>query len=736
MADTKKRTINLPFICAIFFFSGFPALIYQLVWQRALFEIYGINVESVTVVVTAFMLGLGLGSIAGGWISKFSRVPLLLAFGIIEVGIAGFGVASLWLFETVGTATLQASPQATAIYTFLLVLFPTLLMGATLPILVTHLVKHSSNVGKSVGILYFANTLGSAAACFAVALFLMRILGASNAIHAAVVLNSLVAVAAFVAWKKSPRTPGTGKAMAESAVGATRLGKRFYLALALVSLTGFISLSYEILWFRVHSFTTASSAWAFSLLLGSFLTGIALGSLFARRFCHDSSEQPSLGPLAGFVLVANLMGFLVVPISAFLMTWLPYPALLPLVIISAGALGATFPLIAHYGVPPDSKAGARISYIYLANIIGSAGGSLLTGFVLMDHFSIQQINLGLTVLGCALAAVLFAMSSKRRIQGAVVATLVSVLAVVLTPTLFDRLYERLQLKSEFDGEYEFAHVVENKSGVITVGKDGTVFGGGVYDGKFSTSLVHDSNMIIRAYGPSLFQKVPKRVLMIGLSTGSWTQVVANHPDLEEMIAIEINPGYVELIEQYDVVKSLLDNPKLELVVDDGRRWLNRHPDEKFDLIMINTTYNWRAHASALLSVEFLELMRKHLNEGGIAMYNSTGSARVQKTASEVFPYAYRMINFMVVSDSPMPLDKDRWASVLMRYKIDGQRVFDFSNKKHAKRFEEVLSIIDTATENPHAHWAIEPRESLLKRHADVEVITDDNMGAEWSLTRK
>ena len=90
--------------CAVrlFFFSGFPALIYQLIWQRALFLIFGVNIELVTIVVTAFMLGLGLGSLAGGWLSKRREIPPLLLLAAIELLTGAFGLASLSIFDKVG----------------------------------------------------------------------------------------------------------------------------------------------------------------------------------------------------------------------------------------------------------------------------------------------------------------------------------------------------------------------------------------------------------------------------------------------------------------------------------------------------------------------------------------------------------------------------------------------------------------------------------------------------------
>jgi spermidine synthase len=164
------------FYYVLFFVSGFPALLYQIVWQRALFTLYGINIESVTMIVTVFMLGLGLGSLAGGWLSARPRIRLLIAFGTIEILVATFGCASLWIFHEVASVTAGASTLATGVIAFALLLIPTMLMGSTLPLMAEHFVRRTGNVGESVGSLYSVNTLGAGVACLAAALFLMKLL--------------------------------------------------------------------------------------------------------------------------------------------------------------------------------------------------------------------------------------------------------------------------------------------------------------------------------------------------------------------------------------------------------------------------------------------------------------------------------------------------------------------------------------------------------------------------------
>src|SRR5271154_3639823 len=141
-AETQ-RTERLPpgtrGLFMLFFFFCFSALFYQLTWQRALFRIFGVNIESVTIVVTAFMLGLGLGSLVGGWLSKRRAIPLLPLLAAIELMTGAFGVFSLEIFDRVGEFTIGLPLTAMAAVSLALVIVPTLLMGATLPVLVAHL---------------------------------------------------------------------------------------------------------------------------------------------------------------------------------------------------------------------------------------------------------------------------------------------------------------------------------------------------------------------------------------------------------------------------------------------------------------------------------------------------------------------------------------------------------------------------------------------------------------------
>ena len=200
--DAARALIGEKSLFAMFFMSGFSALIYQIVWQRALFTIYGTNSESIAVVVAVFMLGLGLGSLLGGELSRREIASPVKLFAMAEAGIGLFGLASLPLFGWLGVVTAGVGIATAGVIAFVVLLFPTLLMGATLPLLVGHLVKLDPNVGVVVGDLYYVNTLGSAVSCVLAALLLFSLLGMVGIVVVAALINIGVAVYAFMKWSR------------------------------------------------------------------------------------------------------------------------------------------------------------------------------------------------------------------------------------------------------------------------------------------------------------------------------------------------------------------------------------------------------------------------------------------------------------------------------------------------------------------------------------------------------
>jgi spermidine synthase len=721
----------------LFFVSGFPALMYQIVWQRALFTIYGVNIESVTIIVTVFMLGLGLGSLAGGRLSTAGGVRALRAFGIIEVSIGTFGFYSLWIFHRAAEFTAGVSTAATGAITFLLLLIPTLLMGSTLPLLVAHLVRRTENVGESVGSLYSANTFGSATACLLAAIVLMRILGESGCVRLAACLNLLVGSTAILLSFRNMATDRGFNSRSSSIDDAQHSTIRFEVAMLLAAATGFIALAYEIIWYRLYSYASGGSAPCFANLLAYYLFGIAYGALAVHDACKKNLRNDlgrTLRAGATVVALGAIAAFLVGPIVSLSATHISYQYLYGLVAIAAALLGASFPILSHAAIGPADQAGKKLSYLYLSNIVGSALGSFLVGFVVLDYWSTSATSLLLLGLGMAIAAILGSLATPKPSKMAFLSALAAfVILVSARGMLFSGMYERLLWKDTFHGGMKFVDLIENRSGVIAVDARETVYGGGVYDGHFNIDPMNDVNGIFRAYAIPGLHSDPKDVLIIGLSSGSWAQILANDPQVEDVTIVEINPGYLPLIRTRPNVASLLDNPKVHIFIDDGRRWLAAHPDRKFDFILMNTSFNWRANVSNLLSVDFLQMIRRHLKPGGVEYYNTTGSGEVQLTGATVYPYALRVANFIALSDTPIVFDKARLRSALAAYRIDGRPVFDLSRPADRAKLDQIASLSESTSPDPaHERDAVlEDRASLLKRLNGLRLITDDNMGTEW-----
>jgi spermidine synthase len=222
----------------------------------------------------------------------------------------------------------------------------------------------------------------------------------------------------------------------------------------------------------------------------------------------------------------------------------------------------------------------------------------------------------------------------------------------------------------------------------------------------------------------------REVFMVGLASGSWARVVAAFPSLRRLTIVEINPGYLELLRRYPGGAELLANPKVHIVIDDARRWLQRHQDARFDLVVQNTTWHWRGHITNLLSREYLELVRAHLTPGGMFYFNTTFSPHAQKTAITVFPHAWRVGGFVAVSDAPIAFDKARWGGFLTSFRIDGRPLLDLSAARDRAVLEDLLADID-AIDATKPNTGFETRDHMAARLAPYELVTDDNMIVEW-----
>jgi len=205
-------------------------------------------------------------------------------------------------------------------------------------------------------------------------------------------------------------------------------------------------------------------------------------------------------------------------------------------------------------------------------------------------------------------------------------------------------------------------VVENRHGIVTIAKgegtDDIVYGGNVYDGRTNIDLLRNTNGIHRVVLLSALQPKPRRVLMVGLSIGSWLALVRHFPGVEQIDVIEINAGYLDAVSGYPAQLDALADPRVRIHIDDARRWLRAHPNTRYDLVIMNTTWHWRANSTLLLSRESLQLIKAHMEQGAVMAFNTTGSPDAFHTAAGVFSQAYRFGNFVYGADFDFRPRKD------------------------------------------------------------------------------
>lgn len=187
-------------LAAIFFISGLSALIYQVCWQRLLFTGFGVDLTSITVIVSVFMAGLGIGAFFGGRIADKFPKKIIIIFCLIEFGIGFFGLLSHKFIQYLQETLLHANLATTALGSFILLLFPTFLMGTTLPLLTSFFNQHIQNIGDSIGQLYFFNTLGAAFGALATGFFLFNHFTLSHTIYIAAMLNLGISFLVFIAY--------------------------------------------------------------------------------------------------------------------------------------------------------------------------------------------------------------------------------------------------------------------------------------------------------------------------------------------------------------------------------------------------------------------------------------------------------------------------------------------------------------------------------------------------------
>jgi spermidine synthase len=506
----------------------------------------------------------------------------------------------------------------------------------------------------------------------------------------------------------------------------------FALAVGLCGATGFLVISLEILWYRAFSFASGQAAATGPLLVAASLAGFAEGAWFARSVCREYLRtNRTVRTTAASFAIASIVGVLVIPLLARIVAIAEWTWALPLVGVVCAGFGAALTLVAHLSINPDALAGALLSRLCAAALAGATGASLVTGLVLTQELQTATIAQCIVAIGVVAALILATPSTKHRDRLVWAGTLsaLGLLVVGLSPRLHASIYERMLYKDQYRGE-RFEGIIENRHGVVGVGPDRHVFENGIDNGLAAIDVDDKESLLIRAFAIPAISPSPARVLMVGLGTGAWAEIVASLPLVDEVTIVDANPEHVDVVSRSGDVAAVLQNSKVHIIVDDPRLWLEQHPDESFDVIISHAALNWRAHASRLLSVEFMRVVGAHLSLNGLFYFNTDDAPSAFRAAFDVFPNGLRFLNFAAVSMAPVGFDEVRWRRALANYRLNGVALFDTTTSRGRARVASFL-----ATPRDPAGWfglpALESRASMLPRLRDVSPITDDNMGSEW-----
>ncbi|TCB75096.1 spermidine synthase [Acinetobacter sp. ANC 3781] len=482
--------------------------------------------------------------------------------------------------------------------------------------------------------------------------------------------------------------------------------------------SGFLSLAQEIIWMRLISFVGMSVPQTFSYTLALFLIGIAIGAQIGKKICK-TNQNVKLNLLGQIFFIAALTDILLI-LLVYAYSYFFSPSILVLglcVVICAAVRGIIFPMVHHVGTA-TSKTGAQISNVYFCNVFGSALAPLLISFVALDYLNTQQVYLFICLMTLVTACLCIDDKKIKLIY------VVFMIFPVFLMTLPEKLFHEFSKNSYQENTYP-SLLLENKHGIIQVyddKKDKIVFGANVYDGKLNTNIFHNSNGIDRAFLLTALKPQAEHVLVIGLSTGSWAKVLSLMPNIKKMTIIEINPNYIELIKMYPEVRGILDDPRIEIVIDDGRKWLKKNDQKKFDIILMNTTWHWRAYGSNLLSQNFIQIIHDRLNKTGLAFYNTTQSMNAYVTAHQVFPYVYQYKFFILGANQPQQVNFNQIKNNLCLLKDPLTKSAVFSNEAQCQKAAEVI------TENTLIPYEVI---KFNQKNKDLEVITDDNMITEF-----
>jgi spermidine synthase len=631
----------------LFFFSGFCGLVYQVVWTRMAFASFGIIMPVLSVVLSVFMLGLAVGSWAGGrWILVLVRktgisAAFFYAGAELVIGLGAFAVPKLlaageWLLLSSGQTDSFRYLFLSALVLALALLPWCVCMGTTFPFMMAYVREQDSQNRESFSYLYLANVLGAMGGTFTTAVIWIEVLGFQRTLWLAAAGNFTIALVAGSLGRKRPRAGAppapTAGPMAPAALPRPAVLPGWMIKWILFS-TGFIAMAMEVVWTRAFTPVLKTQVYSFALIVFTYLGATFLGSLWYRRHLRKKSPWPVAALMALLVVATFLPGVICNP-GTVRMDWLPEVHIVSAVFVLASIvpfcalLGYLTPgLIDEYAGGHPGPAGEA----YAINVLGCILGPLFAGYILLPWVSERAalMILSLPFWGFYLYG-WKSLPAWQRLVSSLGAGALAAYAL-LSPNDFPAVVARYSRSVELRRDYAASVISADPFGDKVLLVNGTGM----------TSLLPVTKFMVHL--PLVMHKAPPRsalIICFGMGT-SYRSALSWDIDTT---TVELVPGVVQAFGFYHAdAARVMRNPRGHIVVDDGRRFLRR-TREKFDVIVIDPPPPVETAGSSLLySAEFYDLAKQRLNRHGIVQAWFPGgewltTQAVLRSCYKSFPY--------------------------------------------------------------------------------------------------
>lgn len=669
-----------------FFLSGATGLIYEVVWTRLLTLAVGNTHYSVATVLTTFMAGLALGSYLGGrWVDRHGR-PLLVYAGLeaaiglyclllphlIEAALPWFR----WVYVHFQGAPLQGNLLRFLICAGLLIV-PTTCMGATLPVLGKFVSRNPETIGRDVGTLYGINTFGAVLGAYASAWWLMRHLGISNTIAVAAGVNIAIGGGLWWLLRREPAGaggPASGSAPLEDVPHPAEeppLSRGERLLLTAFALSGMTALTYQIAWNRIFSLVLGSSVYAFSLILTTFVLGLALGTLVFSRMIDRLGEltgwfgllQLGIGlsalaglPAFGFIPLFNRWVYLNWGQDFSVIQWANFLVIFSFIFLPTFFMGAQFPVVLKNVARRLDTLGRRVGLVYASNTLGTIVGSFAAGFYLIPRLGIQNTLWCAVWLNVLIGTALLAFSRQWSLNIRAL-VLPGVLLIVYWAAHWIPPWDRAVISSGSFMPYRLEDLEQAlegrnkilfyKEGVFTTVTVELAVTGNIFlrvNGKTDASLAADMRtQLLSGYLPMLFHPRPRNVLVVGQGSGVTLGAVEYFP-ARDIDLVEISPAVIEGSRWFGPFNhQALDDPRVKIILEDGRNHVTL-TGTTYDVIISEPSNPWISGVGALFTRDFYQRLYRRLNPGGIACVwihtnmSPESFKSIVRAYTEVFPF--------------------------------------------------------------------------------------------------